>query len=105
MHDSMDSRGPFDHWNLRVHHEADLWQICIHRRETTNHRIHHGETRTIPRRLVQIMEYWPPPLRLMQGVSWIDLHQPRPRLVNASDLRQVHTRNVLDICSRDRLRL
>src|SRR5262245_49000363 len=101
----MDSRGPLDNRDLRVHHKANLWQVCIHGGKAANHRIYHRETRAMPGGFVEMIEHRPPSLSFVKRVPRIDLHQPWSRLVNACDLRQVHTGDVLNISSRDGLRL
>src|SRR5262249_59541930 len=81
------------------------WQVRIHGRQAADYRIHHGETLAVPGGLIEILEHGPPSLSPVKRVPRIDLYQLWPRRINTGNLRQVHTRNVLDICSRDSLRV
>src|SRR5215471_13227012 len=99
----MDSRGTLHNRDLRVHHKANPWQVRIHGSQAADYRIHHGETLAVPGGLIEILKHGPPSLSPVKRVSRIDLYQSWPRRINTGNLCQVHTRNVLDICSRDSL--
>src|SRR5215831_19869811 len=101
----MDSHRALHNRDLRVHHKANPWQVRIHGSQTADHRIYHGETLAMPGGLVEILQHGPPALSPVKRVPRIDLYQPWPRRVNTDNLRQVHTGDVLDVCSRDSLRL
>src|SRR5215471_12513464 len=101
----MDSRGTLHDWEFRVHHKANPWQVRVYGSQAADYRIHHGETRAMPSGLIEIPEHGSPSLSPVKRVPRIDLYQPWPRRVNTDNLRQVYTGDVLDVCSRDSLRL